>query len=418
MSIRCPRCGKINYGDVQKCSFCGSALKLIPGEEEEEVTQEDVQEKLSKMKAERIRNPFLIAGGGALIVVGIVVALLMYVIFMFVLFNSDGIESKYGDGALDYQVPGGSEIIYGEITLVVEYSDSYWETGNHGYENHTAYEIDGNGKDTRRAYYREEDQNQWERDLWVYSERDLGKKHDNVLIVVEQKTNDETGEFRAVHAGNPVWGGNGWIFVILGVMMVIAGLALLIVGLVGKADRSVERLLEEDAEFRRQQLNLIHAAKAKAQEEARRSGWGQPYPVQPAEGEQPQQYPQQPVPMGGPQQGPQPQPYPQQTGPLAQYPQEPPPVGGTQQAPGQQYQQQPGTPGQLPMSSEMMPQQQQQYPAQQQFQGQYQSAPLGDRPPQQTGQPVVSQQQGSIQPQAPPSGGNPPGQQWPEQPGQ
>ncbi len=80
MTSRCPKCGRNNYGDVNKCSFCGSALTFIPGEVVPEVSEEDIQEKMSKMKGERLRNPMMMGIGGIVGTIGIV---LLFVIYIF-----------------------------------------------------------------------------------------------------------------------------------------------------------------------------------------------------------------------------------------------------------------------------------------------------------------------------------------------
>ncbi len=349
MTTRCPRCGKNNYGDGGKCSFCGSGLKLLPGEEEEAIlTDADVQEKLSKLKGERIRNPYFIAGGGSLMVIGVVLAFIMYAVIMFIVFSPEDVEPSYDNGLWNYSV-AGEEYIYGEITKISDYEDTAWEQ-DHGYRDYDAYEIKGDRSDTRKSAY-EEGRVDREPDLWIYSSKDLGNKGDVILIKVEIKQND-LGEARAVYVDDPWWGQGGWIFAFPGVLILIAGSILLTIGLVGRTDKSMDRLLEEDAEFRRQQLNMIHSAKIKAQEEAKRSGWGaDPYATTPIMPEGAQQAPAQP--MGGAPDQIQPQP----TAP----PPQGAPVITPQQAPAQPMG---GTPDQIqPQPAPAVPPQQVQQPA-------------------------------------------------------
>ncbi|MCK5773434.1 MAG: hypothetical protein KAH57_06560 [Thermoplasmata archaeon] len=293
MTTRCPRCGKNNYGDVGKCSFCGNEMRILPGDEGESIlTEEDVQEKLSQLKGERIRNPYLIAGGGSMMVIGVVLAFIMYAVIMFIVFSPGDVEVSYDSGLWNYSV-AGEEYIYGEITKVSDYDDTLWEQ-DHGYEDNTAYEINGDGSDTRRSAH-EEGRVDREPDLWIYSSKDLGEKGDTILIKIEVDQN-ELGEARAVYVDDPWWGQSGWIFAFTGVLILIAGAILLTIGVVGRTDKSMDRLLEEDAEFRRQQLNMIHAAKIKAQEEAKKSGWGaDPYAATPIMPEGAQQAPEQPM---------------------------------------------------------------------------------------------------------------------------
>ncbi len=330
MTTRCPRCGKNNYGDSGKCSFCGSELKLLPGEDADVIlTDADVQEKLSKLKGERIRNPYLIAGGGSMMVIGVVLAFIMYVVIMFIVFSPSDVEISNDGGSWNYNV-AGEEYIYGEITKVSDYTNTQWEH-DHGYKDYDAYEIKGDQKDTRKSAH-DDGRVEMEPDLWVYSSKDLGDKGDTILIKIEIEQNDITGESRAVYADDPWWGQSGWIFAFPGVLILIAGAILLTIGLVGRTDKSIDRLLEEDAEFRRQQLNMIHAAKIKAQEEANRSGWGtDPYAATPIMPEGAQQVPAQPMegaqPMGD-------TPGQEQPLPAAQIPQ-PVPVFPPQQVPAQ-----------------------------------------------------------------------------------
>ena len=180
MSTRCPKCGKINYGDMQKCSFCGSPLKFIPGEEIPTMTESDIQEKISKLDTRRIRNPYMISGGGASMVIGAILAIVLTLVFMLFAFATSDIESSPDGSSLDYRIPGGEEYIFGEITREEDFSDNYWASkglDNYGYRNHTAYEIDGDGIDQRWKIYTEVNTfigAQHEGDVWVYSEEDLG----------------------------------------------------------------------------------------------------------------------------------------------------------------------------------------------------------------------------------------------------
>jgi len=367
MSARCPKCGRNNYGDVRKCSFCGAPLTFIPGEEAPVVKEEEIQEKMAQIKVERIRNPFLIGAGGILAIIGIVLAVVLYLVVMFIVLSPTQVEPTYEDGAFHYIVPGGEEYIFGKITKTVEVDEIDWGTGgNHGYENHTAYEISGDGVDKRTIAFRD-GKTAIEPDLWVYSDEELGENGDRILIKVVSKPN-EFNEERAVSAGKAWWGGNGylsgWILLVPGILLIIGGIVMAAVGFIGKADRSMERLLSEDKELRRQQLMLKEVARKQMEEKARQAQWtdykgqqqmvlapqsavaGTPpgTPVQPPPAvPQGQAYlPQQPAQMPGQYQQPPAQyPYPQQqTAPPPQYPAYP------QQAPPMQqlYQYQPQPP--------------------------------------------------------------------------
>ncbi len=382
MTTRCPRCGKNNYGDGHKCSFCGSEMKILPGEEGEAIlTDADVQEKLSKLKGERIRNPYLIAGGGSMMVIGVVLAFIMFTVIMFIVFSPEDVEPSYDNGLWNYNV-AGEEYIYGEITKISEYEDSAWER-DHGYKDYDAYEIKGDQSDTRKSAH-EDGRVEREPDLWVYSSKDLGNKGDMILIKVEIKQN-ELGEGRAVYVDDPWWGQSGWVFIFPGVLILITGAILLTIGLVGRTDKSIDRLLEEDAEFRRQQLNMIHAAKIKAQEEAKKSGWGaDPYAATPIMPEGAQQAPAQS--MGG------------APGQMPLQPTAPP-----QQAPAQPMG---GAPGQMPLQPTAPPQQ---APVQPMggAPGQVQPQPTPAVPSQQVPQPAPAPEQPAApppQPAEPPQG--------------
>ena len=281
MTSRCPRCGKNNYGDVQKCSFCGSPLVFIPGEEIVEISQEDIQEKMDNMKIPRMRNPFLIGSGGAVTVIGMFIAVAVFLIVMLVVFDPGDVEPYYNDG-LHYKVPGGEEYIFGEITNERIDSDTPWIDGvSHGYADeegnaYIAYQIGGTETDNRPSAQNMKDAAR-EPDTWIYSDEDLGNKGDKVLIKVEIKTN-EFGEARAVYKNRAWWGSSGWfsggwIFALPGILISLAGGAILIIGIVGKADRSMERLMEGDKELRRQQIMLRQAARKKMEEKQRSQQW-------------------------------------------------------------------------------------------------------------------------------------------------
>ncbi len=310
MTSRCPKCGRNNYGDVRKCSFCGAPLTFIPGEEIKEVSEEDIQEKMATMKVERIRNPTLIFIGGIIGIVGFVMMLVMFLSIMFLVYSPSGIEAEYDSGAFSYKVSGGEQMVFGEITRVTAYEDTNWDQGiNHGYQEFTAYEIDGDGSDNRILALREGSVN-YESDVWVYSDKDLGSKGDRVLIKVESKGNDY-GEERAVSPGYAPWGGrgylSGWIWLMPGLTILIGGLLVFLMGIVGKADRSMERLMQDDKELRQQQLMLRQAAKKQMEEKEKQRQWqegsitsqmDQPQPVMetaPPVAQQVDTVPQQPV---------------------------------------------------------------------------------------------------------------------------
>lgn len=358
MTSRCPKCGKNNYGDVKKCSFCGSPLTFIPGDETPTVTEEDIQEKMSKMKVERIRNPMLMGIGGIVGTIGIVLFFIIYIVMMFAVYSPTSVEPSYENGAWSYSVNGGEQMIFGEITRITLHEDTRWgEGGNHGYQDYAAYEINGDGADNRVTALNAEDVNR-EPDVWVYSDENLGEEGDLVLIKVESKPND-FGESRAVFTDFAPWGHrtifSGWIWVMPGFVIFLTGLGLFLVGAIGKADRSMERLMQEDKELRQQQIMLREAARKQMQQKEQQRQWqegglsgeapaqGQealqtqegttPMPGYPSQAptDQPQQEPQTQV---APQQQtqasqPQPQPVQQQVQPTAQ--QQPP--AETQQSP-------------------------------------------------------------------------------------
>jgi predicted nucleic acid-binding Zn ribbon protein len=301
LTSRCPKCGRNNYGDGKKCSFCGAPLTFIPGEEVPEVSEEDIQEKMSKMKVERIRNPTLYFVGGIIGIVGIVLMIVLYLLMMFLVYSSGGVDVEYEQGSFVYNVNGGEQMIFGEITRVTTYEDTEWgEGGNHGYQEYTAYEIDGDGSDRRVEALREGNVD-YEADVWVYSDEDLGSSGDRVLIRVESKSNN-FGEDRAISPGYAPWGGkgfrSGWIWLMPGLLIFLGGLAVFLIGIIGKADRSMERLLQEDKELRQQQLMLRQAAKKQMQEKERQKQWqeGGGPPPQQAGGEQPPPPQRQPAP--------------------------------------------------------------------------------------------------------------------------
>ncbi len=307
MTSRCPKCGRNNYGDVKKCSFCGSPLVYIPGEEIPQISEEDVQAKLSTLKVERIRNPVLIGGGGIVGVVGVFLAVILFLIFMMWVFSPTDIEPYTEQGSLHYDVPGGEEYLFGEITLIVKDGEQA-QLQSYGYEaTYYAVEIDGDGVDKRERA--DDDANTaLEPDVWVYSEEKFGDVGDQVLIKVKSERND-FGELRAVSMGKAGWGGSGWfsagwIFILPGFLMFLAGAAILTFGLVGKADRSMERLMEEDKEFRRQQLMLREAARRQMESQQQQQKWAsdgighaqiQPGEAVPVDPNQPQPVPAAPL---------------------------------------------------------------------------------------------------------------------------
>jgi hypothetical protein len=276
MTSMCPRCGKNNYGDVQKCSFCGSPLVFIPGVEIEEISQEDIQEKMDKMKVSRIRNPFFIGAGGAVTVIGLFIAITVFLIIMLVVFDPGDVSPYYNDG-MHYGVPGGEEYIFGEITSIKAEDETYWvDDISHGYEGETAYEISGDGVDGR-ANAQDKKQSALEPDTWIYSDEEFGERGDRVLIKVSNEQN-EYGEARAVYSNKAPWGGSGWftggwIFALPGILVTLAGGAMLITGIIGRSDRSMERLMEEDKDLRRQQIMLREAARKKMEEKHRSQQW-------------------------------------------------------------------------------------------------------------------------------------------------
>ncbi|MFO8050102.1 MAG: zinc ribbon domain-containing protein [Thermoplasmatota archaeon] len=277
MTTRCPKCGRNNYGDVKKCSFCGSPLVFIPGEEETpEITEEDIQEKMSKIKVPRVRNPFFIGSGGAVTVIGLFLAVVIFLIAMLYVYDPGDVSPYYNSG-LHYDVPGGEEYIFGKITKVRTDEETRWEGGvSHGYQGFTAYEINGDGKDNRAEAQEKESANV-EPDTWIYSDEAFGEKDDRVLIKVVSEEN-QYGEIRAVYANKAPWGGSGWIsagwiYALPGILISLAGLTMLIFGIVGKKDTSMDRLMQEDAELRRQQIMLREAARKKMEAQKRSQQW-------------------------------------------------------------------------------------------------------------------------------------------------
>jgi hypothetical protein len=279
-----------------------------------QISEEDIQEKMSKMKVERIRNPTLITIGGIVGIVGFVLMIVLYLSIMFLLYSPGSIEPSFDSGAFVYNVDGGEQMVFGEITRVTSFEDTKWDYGNnHGYEDYTAYEIDGDGGDDRVLALRESDVN-YEDDVWVYSKEDLGSKGDFVLIKVESKTN-EFGEERAVSPGYASWGGkgyrSGWIWLMPGLVILLGGLLVFLIGFIGKADRSMERLMQEDKELRQQQLMLRQAAKKQMDDKERQRQWQDGAPTSPQP--QPVQQPEQAAPVAQqiPAAQPAPQPQPQ-----------------------------------------------------------------------------------------------------------
>ncbi len=276
MTSRCPKCGKNNYGDVKKCSFCGSPLTFIPGVEVTEITQDDIQEKMDKMKVQRIRNPFMIFLGGIVGIIGVVLMITLYLSIMLLVYSPGGVEPVYESGAWSYNVKGGEQMIFGEITAVSTFEDTTWDEGvNHGYNEFTAYEINGDGDDNRVHAFREGNVN-YESNVWIYSETDLGEKGDWVLIKVESRPNMFL-EQRAVSPGFAAWGGHGflsgWIWILPGLLIGLAGLIMFLIGIIGKADRSMERLLSEDKELRHQQIMLREAARKQMEQKEKERFW-------------------------------------------------------------------------------------------------------------------------------------------------
>ena len=277
MTSRCPKCGKNNYGDVKKCSFCGSPLTFIPGVEiVPEITQDDIQEKMDKMKVQRIRNPFMIFLGGIIGIIGVVLMITLYLSIMLLVYSPGSVEPVYEGGAWSYDVKGGEQMIFGEITAVTVYEDTAWDEGvNHGYEEFTAYEINGDGDDNRVHAFREGNVN-YESSVWIYSDTDLGEKGDWVLINVESRPN-MFGEERAISPGFAAWGGHGfisgWIWIVPGLLIGLTGLIMFLIGIIGKADRSMERLLAEDKDLRHQQIMLREAARKQMEQKEQQRQW-------------------------------------------------------------------------------------------------------------------------------------------------
>ncbi len=249
---------------------------FVPGEDATNVAKEDeIQEKLATMKVPRIRNPFLMGAGGMVSLVGVLLAVVIYIVVMFVLFTPTDIDPVYEMGAWHYRMSDPEQYVFGEITRVVDDKDTAWEGGDHGYFKLKAYEIAGDGIDNRVVAHRDGRVDK-EPDVWVYSKEDIGTKGDRVLIKVVSKPN-ELGEERAVATGPASWGSkgylSGWIFLLPGVLLIIIGLVLVAVGFIGKADRSMERLFQEDQELRRQQLMLKEAARMQMAEKQKQAQW-------------------------------------------------------------------------------------------------------------------------------------------------
>jgi hypothetical protein len=209
-------------------------------------------------------------------VVGIFLAIILFSVFMIWVFSSDDVGPYMEGGSFHYEVPGGEEYIYGEITLVTE-DGMQAEEQSYGYKNgYFATEIDGDSVDKRRDAH-EAGKTELEPSLWVYSEDKIGEKGDSVLIKVKSETNS-FNEIRVVSEGKAAWGGSGWfsagwIFILPGFLLLLAGVAISAIGFIGRADRSMERLLEEDKEFRRQQLMLREAARKQMQVQQQQKQW-------------------------------------------------------------------------------------------------------------------------------------------------
>jgi hypothetical protein len=308
VTTRCPKCGKNNYGAVKKCSFCGSPLVFIPGEEIPQISEDDVQAKLSALKVERIRNPVLIGGGGIVSVIGLFFAIILFLIFMVWIFSPTHVSPYATGGSIHYEIPGGEEYLFGEITYRTMDGEEAEISGYGHWAGFYAYEINGDGVDKRERA--DQDQNvALEPDTWVYSKKKIGDVGDKVLIKVKSDLN-YPGQIRPVTDGKAAWGGSGWIsggwiFLLPGFLLLFAGIAILAVGLIGKADRSMERLMEEDKEFRRQQLMLREAARKQMAVQQQQQQWasysGEAPPAQTPIGPEGQVQPQS-VPQGMPQQ--------------------------------------------------------------------------------------------------------------------
>jgi hypothetical protein len=372
---------------MKKCSFCGSPLVFIPGEEIPQISEDDVQAKLSAMKVERIRNPLLIGGGGILSVIGIFIAVVLFLVFMIWIFSPTHVSPYASQGSVHYEIPGGEEYIFGEITYRTMDGQEAEKNGYGYYAGYYAYEIEGDGVDKRSDADKETDSGRkvaLEPNTWAYSEEKIGDVGDTVLIKVKSDSN-ELNEIRPVIVGKAPWGGSGWftggwIFLLPGFLLLLAGIAILTIGIIGKADRSMERLMEEDKEFRRQQLMLREAARKQMEAQHQQQQWasysGETPPGEVSVGIEGQAQPQpstvvapaaqqQMVPEGPPQQAPV-----QQTQPLPQgMPEQP-----AYQAPASSQPQ---------MAPQMVPQTPQQASIQQAPMGPPPQAPLQGQPPQQ-----------------------------------
>jgi hypothetical protein len=308
---------------MKKCSFCGSPLVFIPGEEIPQISEDDVQAKLSALKVERIRNPVLIGGGGIVSVIGLFFAIILFLIFMVWIFSPTHVSPYTSGGSIHYDIPGGEEYIFGEITYRTMDGEEAETSGYGHWAGFYAYEINGDGVDKRQRA--DQDLNVGlEPDTWFYSKKKLGDVGDNVLVKVKSDLN-YPGQIRPVTDGKAGWGGSGWIsggwiFILPGFLLLLAGIGILTIGLIGKADKSMERLMEEDKEFRRQQLMLREAARKQMEVQQQQQQWASysdvsataQTPVGPEGQVQPQ-----PVPQGIPPQDPFQAPV-QQTQPMQQ----------------------------------------------------------------------------------------------------
>jgi hypothetical protein len=119
-----------------------------------------------------------------------------------------------------------------------------------------------------------------ESDCWVYSKEDLGSVGDWVMVKVEAKDNSfhETRAVVSEKKGNGLL--SGWLYLLPGIIIMLIGAVLLTLGIVGKADTSLERLLEEDKEFRKQQLAMMQAARKAAIEKQKQSTWAPDHSLQ------------------------------------------------------------------------------------------------------------------------------------------
>ena len=254
--MRCPHCGKNNYGDVTKCFSCGQDMKTATGRA---VVAKPMAPKSKTMK--RIRMPIFMIIGIAVAFLGLISTFLPY--FVLTASPTDFERDQNGyfiDGAIFNYQPGDTREVRGEITFKLKCNNGYiYELkGSGSFKSETGADLVGDKSYTSYTENAREDN-----DMTFWSEDGgLGNVGDTAYLEVKVMTDSsEAYVWLEDTESHPLM----IKYFLIGPIFIIIGGLIFLLGFIGKKDKSMEAYLESHPELKKGDIALSEYQKQQAE---------------------------------------------------------------------------------------------------------------------------------------------------------